>query len=278
MFMRGDTFEARMQLIQRLGLKVITLDEAVAALKGCKRVPKNCVVITIDDGWYSTYKYMKPTLLKYGFPATLYCDTAQLRRGGVVPHVMASYARKLSGLSSLSTESEQLYELATAHYVSHEKRVENAEAFAQSIGFDLDPYKDARVFEYMSESELRSFADSGLDVQLHTHNHTMGDLSVEVVLREVNANAAALADILGRDVSTFKHFCYPSGVTNTTIADELRDGGIESATTIISDIATPKTHACLLPRIIDSGNLTEIELEADIAGFMSTLRRSFETE
>ena len=190
MFMRAATFERRMQLLDRLGLKVISLDDAVTALKGETHVPDNSVVITIDDGWFSTYQYMMPVLRQYGFPATLYCDTAQLRRGGVVPHVMARYIHKLSGLSSLPDDAQRYFEVATLQTNSYEVRVEAAEKLAQLLHFDLVPYKDARVFEYMNEQELRAFADLGLDVQLHTHNHTMGDLSVEVVLREVNVNAA----------------------------------------------------------------------------------------
>ena len=147
------------------------------------------------------------------------------------------------------------------------------DAFVAAIGFDVGPYNDLRVFEYMNESELKAFADAGFDVQLHTHNHTMGDFSPEFVWRELETNAAALSKITGRPRSSFEHFCYPSGVSNRAIADRLQRDGIKSATTTVTDLAQPETHICLLPRIIDGDNMSQIELEAELAGLASQLRQ-----
>lgn len=273
MFIRPQTFAQRMQLIEQLGLNVVALSDAVAGLRGEKALADNSVVITIDDGWYGTFRHMMPALLKHGFPATLYCDTAQLRRGGIVPHMMTIYARKVAGEKVVTPEAEAAYKVGADPAQPYSERHAGMEAFAAAIGFDLAPYKDARVFEYMSEAQLKAWADAGLDVQLHTHNHTMGDLSVEVVRDELKANAMALSEILQQPPERFKHFCYPSGVTDPMIADRLLEDGVESATTTIIDRARSDMHLGLLPRILDGDNLSEIELESEITGFAPRLRK-----
>lgn len=276
MFIRPETFRARMQLIDRLGLKVIPLQHAVDALSGKGEAPENAVVITIDDGWYSTYRHMMPVLREHGFPATLYTDTAQLYRGGLVAHVMARYIRDLADVQSdLCADAEAAY--AEAATIENPPQAKEAalRRFADLIGFDLTPYLEARAFEYMAPDEFKQFADAGFDIQLHTHNHTMGDLSPGEVGAELDANAAALSSLLGRPSESFDHFCYPSGVNDTQIADWLLSRGIQSATGTDRGVAVPGTHMGLLPRLIDGDNVSEIEFEADVRGVVDSFKKPF---
>jgi hypothetical protein len=72
MFMRAKTFRRRLEIIRREGYPVIPLADAVKALRGTgPTLPPAAVVITIDDGWWSTYTDMLPHLAAQGMPATL---------------------------------------------------------------------------------------------------------------------------------------------------------------------------------------------------------------
>src|SRR5205085_9712976 len=73
MFMRRQTFADRLDMLRRDGFNVISLDRA---LQGS--LPPDSVVITIDVGWYRTYRDMIPALKAVGMPATIYCDTGNL--------------------------------------------------------------------------------------------------------------------------------------------------------------------------------------------------------
>jgi peptidoglycan/xylan/chitin deacetylase (PgdA/CDA1 family) len=65
-------FEQQMEYLARNGYRVITMKELVAFLEGKEALPKKSVVVTIDDGYRSTYEIAFPVLKKYGFPATVY--------------------------------------------------------------------------------------------------------------------------------------------------------------------------------------------------------------
>jgi hypothetical protein len=65
MFIRPETFRARLQLIRDLGLRVIPLAEAVRAPSSEAKAPENAIVITIDNGWYSTHHHLMPVLNEY---------------------------------------------------------------------------------------------------------------------------------------------------------------------------------------------------------------------
>src|SRR3954465_1194237 len=74
LFMRPAVFRRRMEILRRIGLPVVPLDQGAKML--ANGGPRNGeVVITIDDGWKSTYTQFAPILKDFEFPATLYVTT-----------------------------------------------------------------------------------------------------------------------------------------------------------------------------------------------------------
>ncbi len=65
-------FSNQMLLLRFLGLKVISMDRAVAALKGVGDVPVKSIVLTFDDGYENFYEYAYPCLKRHGFPSIVY--------------------------------------------------------------------------------------------------------------------------------------------------------------------------------------------------------------
>ena len=65
-------FEAQMRYLKDNGYRVITLDDLDGFLSGDRPIPERAVVVTIDDGYRSTYDLALPILEKLGLPATLY--------------------------------------------------------------------------------------------------------------------------------------------------------------------------------------------------------------
>jgi len=70
-----DTFEQQMKFLKDNGYRVLTLDQLFDFLDFKAQIPRKSVVITIDDGWRSTYEIAFPILRKYGYPATLFIYT-----------------------------------------------------------------------------------------------------------------------------------------------------------------------------------------------------------
>jgi len=75
MTVRQDDFEQQMALLKREGYRVIPLKMLFDFLSYEVQIPERAVVITIDDGWRSTYDIAFPVLQKYGYPATLFLYT-----------------------------------------------------------------------------------------------------------------------------------------------------------------------------------------------------------
>jgi peptidoglycan/xylan/chitin deacetylase (PgdA/CDA1 family) len=54
------------------------MGRAIKAIRDGEDIPSKTVVLTIDDGYRSFYQYGLPLLEEYGYPATLYINTANV--------------------------------------------------------------------------------------------------------------------------------------------------------------------------------------------------------
>jgi peptidoglycan/xylan/chitin deacetylase (PgdA/CDA1 family) len=68
-----DTFSQQMDYLEMTGYTVIPLRDLYDFVKGTKQsLPKNAVVVTIDDGWRSTYTQVYPEMKRRHFPFTVF--------------------------------------------------------------------------------------------------------------------------------------------------------------------------------------------------------------
>jgi len=65
-------FEAQMDYLARNGYHVIPLSRLIGFLERSEPIPRKSVVLTIDDGYRSTYEVAYPILRRYGFTATVF--------------------------------------------------------------------------------------------------------------------------------------------------------------------------------------------------------------
>jgi peptidoglycan/xylan/chitin deacetylase (PgdA/CDA1 family) len=268
MFMNPATFRDRIALLARLGYPVISLDRAVAGLTAGD-LPPGAVAITIDDGWYSTYAAMLPVLFDHGLPATLYVDSQHLLTRKPVAHMMARY---LEMLGRRNPAGATLGYGGPEEALPIDERLAAARASAEAAGLPVERYLADGVFDYMLPEQLAEAHAKGLDVQLHTHRHTLHDLSASAIRSEIVDNRRALGEILGRDPDSFRHFCYPSGRTSAEAGTVLRAERVASSTTTVQGIARRGMDLQYLPRIQDGEQVTPIEFEAELCGMMDLLR------
>jgi peptidoglycan/xylan/chitin deacetylase (PgdA/CDA1 family) len=130
-----DIFEQQMKYLKENNYRVITLGELMGFLEFKQAIPKRSVVITIDDGYRSTYDIVFPIMKKYGFRATLFIYTAFV------------------GASKNAVKWDQLREMKEygfeigSHTISHADLTkvmpaEGDDSFAQRIMKELKGSKD----------------------------------------------------------------------------------------------------------------------------------------
>ncbi|MEM9383927.1 MAG: polysaccharide deacetylase family protein [Pseudomonadota bacterium] len=85
-------FRAQLAYLRDHGYRVVHLEEALAFLTGDGTLPPRSVVITIDDGYPSTYSVAFPLLREFDFPATVFVYSDFVGRGGLKPAQMTEMA------------------------------------------------------------------------------------------------------------------------------------------------------------------------------------------
>jgi peptidoglycan/xylan/chitin deacetylase (PgdA/CDA1 family) len=65
-------FQMQMRALRWLGVPVISMSQAVAALRGQAAMPQRAVVLSFDDGCANFYEHALPVLQAQGYPAIVY--------------------------------------------------------------------------------------------------------------------------------------------------------------------------------------------------------------
>lgn len=67
---------AQLRYLQQNDFQVISLPDAVAAIKGDAELPDKAVVLTFDDGWRNVYEEGVPVLREFDMPYTIFINPA----------------------------------------------------------------------------------------------------------------------------------------------------------------------------------------------------------
>lgn len=70
--MPANIFEQQLRYLKDNGYRVVTPEDLNEFLNYHQAIPKNAVMISVDDGYRSVYNVAYPLLKKYGFTATLF--------------------------------------------------------------------------------------------------------------------------------------------------------------------------------------------------------------
>lgn len=285
LFMGVDHFRDRMRWLAGSGYRVLDLDEAVKLL-AAGRLPPRAVVITIDDGWRSTYTHMLPILEEFGLPATLYLSTWYADRPLPVLNVaLACLIERtraevidLSGIAPGLDGPARPAEGRGALAMRLFEAIDGLPVAERQAAFDriveragADPAAMASQFRYMTAGEISDAARRGLRIELHTHRHRSVTRHLGEMAREIEDNRAALRRHGGGQ--RFDHFCYPGGYYQPEVEPVLAQCGIVSATLAERGLNPPGSHLLRLRRLLDGPRVSQIEFEAWLAGLFEPLDR-----
>jgi peptidoglycan/xylan/chitin deacetylase (PgdA/CDA1 family) len=290
LFIDPETFERRLDYLRAQGFPVLDLEAAAEQLRTGK-LPPFATVITIDDGFFGTYRHAVQALKARRMPATLYVTTYYAQKGTPIFRLMVQYAYwaakvdqfsldalgldGFSGTAVLGTDREndprmwQLIELGEKT-LDEPGRWALAQKIAALLKVDCAAVEQSRALSLMTPEEIREAAAAGIDVQLHTHRHRFPEDEAEAK-REISENRAVLEPLAGKPLT---HFCYPSGLYNPSQWKWLHEAGVKTATTCEVGFSTAETPPLGLKRIFDGAHVSDLEFEAEMHGFSEILRQA----
>lgn len=264
LFMTPALFDARMARLRQSGRPVLPLSEAVARLEA-NDLPPGAVVITIDDGWASTFTHMLPTLERHGLPATLYVTSWYAKRDLPVINVAVDYILKTAGRSDIDKHAE----IARIEGLAEGPRLDAVRALGRELGVD-EGWLECRQFHMMQPDELAAAQRRGLDLELHTHRHIDVQRQIGCLEQEVTENRAFLRQVT--DGRTVEHFCYPSGTYHPAAPTLLAAAGVRSATLVTEGLNAPGCDPMTLRRFVDGQGVRAVEFDAYLSGALHYLR------
>jgi peptidoglycan/xylan/chitin deacetylase (PgdA/CDA1 family) len=290
LFIPPQQFEQRMAWLKRSRYPVLPLGEALARL-ATQTLPANAVVITIDDGWRSTYTHMLPVLESLGLPATAYVTTWYVVNRAPVLNVALNYVlqrapnkrfewespvagRLAVDLSSEAARERALTALGAAleQLPSLADRLREFREICRLAAVPTEPWWSEGQFHLMTFAELRDASARGLDIQLHTHRHRNVANQNFVLDRELADNRAVLSEACAG--AELGHFCYPSGIVDRRAAAVLAAAGIRSAATCEIGLNPPGTDRYALRRFLDGRSVGPTGFEAYLSGASDMLDKA----
>ncbi|MEW6021267.1 MAG: polysaccharide deacetylase family protein [Pseudomonadota bacterium] len=278
----------RLDWLKRRGFVPASLEQATQPGANPGGIP---VAVTIDDGWYSTYRDLLPSLAEYGHKPVLYLHSEACDAGTPIVPVTLRYLAWKAGarevtLSGYDDNLDGIWNLADPR--QRERLVGAAEKWVQaqapqavagclerfgaSLGVrpgELD--LASRRFSYMTEDELREASAGGCRIELHGHVHVYLPGQPHRNQENIERNRERIR-AAGLPYPT--HYCYPSGSYDSYAPDVMRAAGVSTATTCVPglvDLDDPDARY-YLPRFLDGGDVSMIEFEAEMSGFTQLLR------
>jgi peptidoglycan/xylan/chitin deacetylase (PgdA/CDA1 family) len=279
MYVTAENLRHSMQMLVQAECTVLPLAEAFTKLKAGD-LPPRAVVITFDDGCRDFYTLGFPIVQSFGFPATLYLTTYYMDFNRPVFDPMCSYllwkGRERAYLewpevfeqkvalddNGRRRAQGQIMDYASQHHLSGIEKDGLLRELAKRLNCDYEGLRGRRVLHLMTIDEVRDLVTRGLDIQYHTHRHRM-HRSREGMFRELDKNRDRIAAITNTEP---RHFCYPGGFYLPEHTGYLREYGIISAVTCKPGLCTLETDPFLLPRLVVTQSLSDVEFGAWLMG------------
>ncbi|MBA2115417.1 polysaccharide deacetylase family protein [Bremerella alba] len=215
---------------------IISLDDALDAIEGRRRLPAKSVLITFDDA-YQSFDVAWQQLQTRGLPVVLFVPTSfpdhperkfwwdrvhwaihstpktQIQHDGIDLH-LDSPKHKIDAARQIAAKVKQL---------PHREAMPWVNALCESL------HEDAQPNEVLSWQRLRELSKEGVAIGAHTHTHPlMNQLSLDEAQEEAIRSRDELQKQLRKEI---RSFCYPAGGVSAEVAAMLKDIGYTAAFT-----------------------------------------------
>ena len=289
-----DVFEAQVAYLAK-SYTVLNFKQAIEGLRE-RKLPKNAVVVTFDDGYRDNYEIAFPILKKYQIPAIFFVVTGAVDQSVRIWWDEVAEAMKyLSLRSSLSREemakfpewvNNQVTKLSNGfsyQYVANELvhalnnvALEERQGIRNSL-LELVNGNMSSIQEMMlTWDQIKVMHHSGMSFGAHSHTHAFLD---ELNEADAQWEIQECVDSLERMLHTpVRFFAYPRGRYTDRIRPLLNQAGIQAAVT--TDEGQNRSTADLFKlKRLDAGyccieaEFDKSIFEIELKGWFSPLRK-----
>jgi peptidoglycan/xylan/chitin deacetylase (PgdA/CDA1 family) len=286
LYISPDTLRRRMELLTQARCNVLPFAEALERLRN-GTLPDRAVVITFDDGLHDFFSVAFPIIESFGYPVTLYLTTYYVEFNRPVFDPMCDYllwkGRRKQNMewpevfptpvaldhAGRQTAAAAIKQFAKSHKLSGREKDDLLARLAERLDIDYPELCRKRVLHLITPEEAKELADRGVDLEYHTHRHRVYR-SRERMFAELQDNRRRIATFTAHEP---RHFCYTGGFYLPEYVDYLKAYGLVSATTCKSGLCTAQTNPLLLPRLVDTAGLSDLEFRAWLEGTADLLPR-----
>ena len=221
----------------------ISLHDGLSALATGAPLPRNPVVITIDDGYRDAYDIALPILREFNFNATLFAVTDFVDGvAWVWTDIMRFILQQSGGVERRTIQTsagefqisgEDLYSDADAvngklKKMPDELKNKVLQEIAEALNVEV-PHRPTSDFEPLSWDQAREMDSTSIQIESHTVTHPiLTEVSEARVDDELLRSKARLETMLDRDAN---YFCYPNGNVNVRVRDAVARAGYKGAVT-----------------------------------------------
>jgi peptidoglycan/xylan/chitin deacetylase (PgdA/CDA1 family) len=227
----------------RRRFEVLPLEELAERARS-RKLPRNAVAVTFDDGYRDNYTNAFPLLRELGLPATIFLTTDALDRGGLLWHdrVFDAFHRSRNEEARASFTAE----LGRLRRVSPEERDRRIVSLLEELGVEEN---GASGWEKMSWPEAREMASQGISFGAHTVDHPiLTRVSESEARRQIRESKERIEKELGSRITMF---AYPNGGAadfNRSTEKLVEEEGFSLAVTTVAGANDESTNPFALRR------------------------------
>ncbi|MGL5150036.1 MAG: polysaccharide deacetylase family protein [Clostridium sp.] len=170
LILHQDKFRQQIQYLLDSGYTPLKLSQLYSYMTEGKKIPKKCVVITLDDGYIDNYLNAYPILKELNVPATIFMQTNRISDGGSLTE---EQMRELSDNNiEIMSHTISHPHLNSLSYEEQLKEIKNSKETLENI-LAKEVYAISYPFGDYNEDTLRAVKDAGYKIAFTTKEDIM---------------------------------------------------------------------------------------------------------
>jgi peptidoglycan/xylan/chitin deacetylase (PgdA/CDA1 family) len=282
-----EDFIQHMQLLKEY-FHPFSLKEAVSCLIKGQSIPKNAVVVTLDDGFKEVFLNAFPILKRYGIPAAVFCPGQIFASDGVdriiwehkLFHALDNTQRKefeIEGKRYSLLDVEEKYKTTVSILNMLKERPRTLkesflELLVEELGVNITKATSDQL--YLSREDIFAMKEHGMTIGVHSMTHPkLSKLSGRELEAEIKEARKIIEEVLGE---TSPYFAWPYGGEdsyNKEAIKMLKESGYLCARSTEYGINNRHTDLYGLRSIYAEVPFLNFVLRTSVPSILSPLRR-----